>query len=104
MTDLAQQWLMLDDEVEPLEIELLDGRRERAAGTGDSSAATQRQPLDERRVDAQPLDGGRHRPAHVHQREQLRVAEALAQHLERLFRRPRMPGQPVVDERDPAAT
>ena len=47
----------------------------------------------------QTLDRRRHRPAHVHEREDLRIGKALAQHFERLLAATHA-GQPVVNERD----
>ena len=74
-TDLAAQWLVADHQVAAVEVELLDRGRERAAGSGGSSAPAPRQALDERRADPAALDRRRDRARHVDQREEVGARE-----------------------------
>ena len=64
-----------DDEVEAVEVELLDERREERQALP-VVAPDARQPLQRRRVDRQALDGRRDRARHVEQREELGVGES----------------------------
>jgi hypothetical protein len=55
------------------------------------------QALDERRLDAPVLDGGRHRARHVEEREEIGLGEELAEDFEAALAAPHA-GEPVVDQ------
>jgi hypothetical protein len=87
-----------DDEVVLIEIEELDGGREK----GQVLAVVTARPwehLRKRSDDSTPLDCRRYRPWYPNQRVQSRIRIELAERLEHLLPAPH-PRQPIVDDGD----
>jgi hypothetical protein len=89
------------DEIVPGQIEPADRQREHREIVAISRGGL-RQALHERGHDAPALDLGRHAAGDVQEREQGRIGEQLAEHLEAALAASHS-GQPIVNEGDSRA-